>query len=527
MENKIENNLEAKAGRAPVFGSRSLDLSAVIISIIVGAAFSLLVIKEYIGINLFLFSLIAISGIGYILYKDDNLDIKNFVFFGGAFIVYASYFLRLRHGVFNGLTIVILVGLLVITSMFSSKRSAEKGVLTYLYRQFGPVARIDKIFAGFAALKKSDNQKAHKSLQIILGVLISIVLLIIVIPLMMSAEAAFESFIQNVVDKIKIDFDLTTFFWKIIAGGAIAIIFCGFLFTFTRDKMIGSKKAEKAVDGKDNHALILTVLFIMGTVFLFFAVIQFGALFASRESIVEKSTFAQTAREGYFQLVVLSIINFIMVLVFNRAQRGSNKLTGKIIKYMTTYFTLLNVYLLASSAYKMTLYYNAYGLSVDRLLVYILLVYEFIAIVLLTIKIYKPDMKFFTIMVYFTVGFWAIVSLINIQGWVADSNLNRYKETGKIDVEYITWLSDDVSSQVKELYFDNYDKLTVDERYRIVEYYYKRPFTWDNSRPKLSIEDITKYKDDEAFESWLAFNISRSKSYADGLEVLEDFISKN
>jgi len=356
MENKTENNTEAKAVRVPVFGSRSLDVSAVIVSVIVGATFSLLVIKDFIGINLFLFSCIAIAGMGYILYKDDNLDIKNFTFFGGAFIIYASYFLRLRHAVFNGLTIMILVGLLVITSMFSSKRSAEKGFLTYLYRQFGPVARIDKIFAGFAALKKNGKEKSRKSTQIILGVLISAVLLIIVIPLMMSAEAAFESFIQNIVDTIKIDFDFETFFWKIIAGCAIAIIFCGFLFTFTKDKMIGTKKGEKAIDGKDNHAFILTVLFIMGAVFLLFAVVQFGALFVSRESIVENSTFARTAREGYFQLVVLSIINFVMVLVFNRAQSGSNMVTGKIIKYMTTYFTLLNVYLLISSAYCITMH---------------------------------------------------------------------------------------------------------------------------------------------------------------------------
>jgi len=166
-------------------------------------------------------------------------------------------------------------------------------------------------------------------------------------------------------------------------------------------------------------------------------------------------------------------------------------------------------------------------LSVERLLVYILLVFEFIAIVLLAVKIYKPEMKFITIMVYFTVGFWAIVSLINIEGWVASANLSRYKETGKIDVEYITWLSEDASGQIKELYFENYDNLTAEERYQIIEYYYRRSFTRDNTQPQLGLADIDNYKEDEALESWLAYNISRSRCYADGLEVLEDFISRN
>ena len=76
-------------------------------------------------------------------------------------------------------------------------------------------------------------------------------------------------------------------------------------------------------------------------------------------------------------------------------------------------------------------------------------------------------------------------------------------------------------------YFENYDNLTAEERYQIVEYYYRRPFTWDNTQPQLGLADIDNYKEDEALESWLAYNISRSRCYADGLEVLEDFISRN
>ena len=103
--------------------------------------------------------------------------------------------------------------------------------------------------------------------------------------------------------------------------------------------MTGSKKPESDSASQDNHLFIITVLSIVGAVFLLFAIVQFNSLFASRETVAASSTFAQTAREGYFQLVVLSVINFIMVLVFNRMQKGSSK--ASVITSYSIHYTKL------------------------------------------------------------------------------------------------------------------------------------------------------------------------------------------
>ena len=180
-------------------------MTAVIISIIVGTAFALLAIKNFIGINMFLFSLIAIAGVGYTLYKDENLDVKNFAFFGGSFLIYASVFFRLEQEIYTVLTFPILLFLLVITTLFSSKEGAKKGIVTFLYRLFGPIARVDKIFVGLSSLKKDGKKSSKEFRQILFGLLISLGLLVIVIPLMVSAEAAFKQFLDTIAQKIAWD----------------------------------------------------------------------------------------------------------------------------------------------------------------------------------------------------------------------------------------------------------------------------------------------------------------------------------
>ena len=321
-------------------------------------------------------------------------------------------------------------------------------------------------------------------------------------------------------------FKIDKFIGKAIAGAVIAILFCGFLYTFTKDKMVGTKEKDKTVPKGDNHTLIITVLSIMGLVFLVFAIVQFNSLFISKESIVENTTFAKTAREGYFQLVVLSVINFIMVLMCTQMQNGSNKISQNIIKVLTTYFTLLNVYLLASSAYKMTLYYYAYGLSVERLLVYILLTFEFFALMMLLVKIYKSDMPFIKIMIYYIVAFWALVSLINIEAWVVKVNVNRYEETEEIDISYLQYLSSDASNEIKKLYIDSYDKLTNKDKEMIYTYFYDKRDFWDGYQG-YDIEDnysLERYEQVHKICSWLEFSISKARKYNDGLELLEMYL---
>jgi len=206
-------------------------------------------------------------------------------------------------------------------------------------------------------------------------------------------------------------------------------------------------------------------------------------------------------------------------------QKGHNKVSKNIIKVLTTYFTLLNVYLLVSSAYKMTLYYDAYGLSVDRLLVYILLTFEFIALIMLLVKIYRNDMKFIKVMIYYSVAFWAVVSLVNIEGFVVKVNVEKYENTGDIDMEYISWMSGDASTQISKFYFDNYDKLSDDIKAEIDDYYFNkyigRRLYYDVS--DKDIYTLEGYKKILKPDSWLEFNVSKINKYNNGLEVLQHY----
>ena len=120
----------------------------------------------------------------------------------------------------------------------------------------------------------------------------------------------------------------------------------------------------------------------------------------------------------------------------------------KAVKILLSYFNALNIYLLISAAYKMSLYQKEFGLTASRLLVYILLAFEAAFIVGLMVKIFLVDMPFLKLAIYFSTAFFAAVSFVNVESIALKSNINNMYESGELDFEDIEYLSAAASGTV-------------------------------------------------------------------------------
>jgi hypothetical protein len=193
----------------------------------------------------------------------------------------------------------------------------------------------------------------------------------------------------------------------------------------------------------------------------------------------------------------------------------------KIINIMLSYFNVVNLYLMASSCYKMYLYQDMYGFTTQRLLVYILLVYELIMLVILEIKILKRNTKYFKCALYISVVFWAVVSFLNVEAISVEQNIKRFEETGEIDIVYAID-QNDVSSQLRYLYINHNDELssndlTLIESYFGVSYYESGDYI---------VKSIKEYDSKWDNVKLLEFNIAKHRKYKEGRRVLE-YINKN
>ncbi len=137
-------------------------------------------------------------------------------------------------------------------------------------------------------------------------------------------------------------------------------------------------------------------------------------------------SYAEYAREGFFQLCTVSVINLGMILfaiaVTKRGENGSSVL----LKILTPLYSVSTLVLIATAVAKMVMYINTYGLTQKR--VYATWFMAVLAVVFLLIAVgrFLPKMKTVFLCTAVCVTMFAGLALANVNGIIADYNVDRY-----------------------------------------------------------------------------------------------------
>ncbi len=229
--------------------------------------------------------------------------------------------------------------------------------------------------------KKKD--KKNKTLgYIVLGVVISVPLLVIVIALLSGADAVFRQ-ITN------------TFFENISFGNIFNVLF-RITFIFFASYMLVSYLCKKSIkeEVKDRRngepVLAITITSMLSVIYLLFSGIQIIYLFLGQMQLPKGYTYAIYAREGFFQLLAVSILNLMIVLVCMSFFREN-----KILKVILTIMSLCTFIMIASSALRMIIYIRYYYMTFLRIFVLWALVVLFFLFVGIIVSIYREKFPLF------------------------------------------------------------------------------------------------------------------------------------
>ena len=110
--------------------------------------------------------------------------------------------------------------------------------------------------------------------------------------------------------------------------------------------------------------------------------------------------------------------------------------------------------LLASAAWRMTLYVMAYGLSFKRFMTYWGMVMMALFFLAAAVKTAKPDFRFCRCAFPLALAGWLILNCIPVDYLVAKNQVDRYlnRESLTIDIHYLAYsLSYDTLSQLERL----------------------------------------------------------------------------
>ena len=165
----------------------------------------------------------------------------------------------------------------------------------------------------------------------------------------------------------------------------------------------------------------LTPLLIL---YALFSWVQIGALFLGSMRLPEGYTYSEYAREGFFQLLAVSIINLIIVLVGLCYFKPN-----KVFQAILTFMSLCTFIMIASSAMRMIIYIQYYYLTFLRILVLwslAVLTLIFVGVIAFIVKKSFPLFRYSLIV--FTC-FYIALSFSHPDYWIAKINLESTKDT--------------------------------------------------------------------------------------------------
>jgi len=288
---------------------------------------------------------------------------------------------------------------------------------------------------------------------IIKGLLISIPILLVLISLLISADMVFAQWVKQLLSLDKVlewGFRIILMLvFGVLAAGGLAFTLLGSSFEPS------SQESEAPQEPFITLGIIETLIPInlINVLFMGFMLIQVTYLFGGRFNINEqKFTYAQYARRGFAELVVVAVIIFGLILLFQGLSRRERPRHRLFFNASATLLLLLTVVLLVSAFKRLALYEAAYGFTTMRLYPHVFMVWLGVLLVWFVVTLWVAPRRLAMGMMLAAFGFVLTLNILNVEDFVVRHNAGRVPqaasfEVGRVraplDLSYITSLSDD------------------------------------------------------------------------------------
>lgn len=267
-------------------------------------------------------------------------------------------------------------------------------------------------FASFGHMRywKKNKEGMGKTKYIALGLLCGIPVVFIVAWMLCSADEIFARWFQGV---FQISWLGNLFLYALIFFIGF-LCFYGVAYGGLKTSLRDFPKREK----KFEPVVAITAAAMVLVVYVMFAYVQIRYLFLGGIwSLPESFTYAEYARQGFFQLLFVSILNYIMVLGVLGFFREN-----MVLKHLMTGISLCTYVMIASSFYRMILYVRTYHLTFLRIVVLYFLVGLALLFGWLIASIYCKGQHFLRNTVITVMVFYLVFAFGKPDYWVASYN---------------------------------------------------------------------------------------------------------
>ena len=382
--------------------------------------------------------------IWYLVKRGFKLVLHNYINLGIIVLLSTLFSFTSDHAI-KGWTVTAILGLsaYLVYSVCSGRRFSEfffkdqTNSVIFPFNGFG---------FNFSALGKGkDGSKKGRVGNVLIGLAVSLPLFFIVLVILVSADRAMENIVFDFIDILAEDILLVI--PQFILGIPIAMYVFGMMYVGASRRMQEKTTDEAYKKSRESGRVLpksavfaaLAPILLLYIIFFFSQLPYFLSGFSGK--LPNELTYADFARNGFFQLLFLTALNLVLIICMQRYSRDSADHKSVSLRIFSILFSLSTLVLVAVALSKMIMYIQSYGLT--RLRVHTTWMIVLIALVFILIIIKQMYNRFPLIrsIVVATLLMFSVLAFGRINYQIAKFNITMYKEGShkELDFNYLIY----------------------------------------------------------------------------------------
>ena len=298
---------------------------------------------------------------------------------------------------------------------------------------------------GISNTLRSSGTVGQKSSSILLGIGIAVPILLVLVPLLVQADAAFEG--------------MLSYLPEVSVGEIIATVIFGLCFAFllyTRntalqhgDKIFSAPRTGKGLSSLTINTVLITVCLVYSA-YLVSQLAYFTGGFAG--ILPEDYTLAQYARRGFFEMAWLCAIN-LSVMIFSLSLCEKKVAAPIFTRCLCLFIGIVTLFLVSTASAKMLLYIDSYGLTRLRVLTQVIMIFFGIVTLLICIWLFVSKLPYMKAILIAALILGAAIGWADVDTQVAKYNVEQYLEGifSSVDVSYLKSLGNGAVPYLEKL----------------------------------------------------------------------------
>ncbi len=363
---------------------------------------------------------------------------------------------------------------------------------------------------GALAQYKDDGNGKKRPAGIVLGIVAAALILLIVLPLLLSADEAFAQILSHLFGTI----DWLNLMGRIFAGISIFLLASGLFWRLgvkpCPKPQPAAPKNPRALSG----AVVLIPLCALAVVLISFCAVQFLYLFSG--NVPDGLTYSAYARAGFWQLLAATVIVMLFILLIQKFTTLKTAALRNARRILIAILLVCTIVLLISSFLRMVLYEQNFGFSELRLFTQFFMAALLILLIVSILRLWVAKINLKKCALFGFLACYTVLAFWNVDGFIAKQNIQNQGQSA--DVSYLTHLSVDALPY----YIDLLDPSDYDTAVESSEGIHYTPAVFLGGDTMLVFKDYQSMREAqrlarmlyslEQSDDWRYYNLGRSEA---------------